>query len=621
MLVRNTALWILTVVAIVGGHMLSAAAEPPIIARVVACCSVIALLAALFACFARTARWHRIAFAVVVLALARGLGASDRAAAFAWPAARADLRPGVRTFVVEGASSPGASCHVLAHEGDHGPTFALELPIGLCPLGHGAKVHVPADEIVVRAGASWPGGADPHAVARARGASGSLSAEVAWRGAAGERGYGWWIAKLRQRLWTIGRVDAPRAFVVGSLFGARAALAPVPRHELAIAGLGHLVAVSGMQVSLIAWLLHRAWLRVLSPVVGSIGLAFALAAIPMLAYVGLVGAEAPAVRAAIMVLAAGLAAAVGRPAHGLTVLAWTSVVMLAWRPAWAFDVGFQLSIAAMAAIVRAPSDAGLVLQSWRVGWAIVPVLALCFDETGAWAVPANLVAVPVFALWITPMGIAGAIASPWLGAIAWWPAERGAQLVLDLAHGFAMLPRVPYDAVAIVAVLALVLRVWPRASQRAWVQRWAPSTLVCGVVLGAWVVRASASPTPAADAQWIVLGPKRAPTVIARQPDGAACIRDPGGAPSAWPGLLRALAIDSVGALEPEGAPHTVALEGELDAIGRWHPREGCVWPDDAAIRRAHASCRRHTAGRGDLAAVGETMLSCFADGRWQALH
>jgi ComEC/Rec2-related protein len=610
MLVRTTVLWIVAVAAIVGGHALCSVLAPPVVARAVVGLSVIAVLVGLSACFARAARWFRVATTLVALALARGLAADDRAAHAAWPAARRVLDAGVRTFVVEGASTPGASCHVFAHEGVRGPTFAIELPIEICPLGHGARVHVPADAIAVREGASWPGGPDPHAIARARGASGSIVAEAAWRG---DDGHGGWIAGLRQRLWTIGRESDARGFVVGSLFGVRSALAPAVRHELALAGLGHLVAVSGMQVSLIAWLLHRVWLRVLAPVVGSIGLAFALAAIPMLAYVGLVGAEAPAVRAAIMVLAAGLAAAIGRPTHGLTVLAWTSAAMLAWRPAWAFDVGFQLSVAAMAAIVRAPADAGLVLQSWRVCWAIAPVLALAFDETGAWAVPANLIAVPVFALWITPLGIAGAIASPVLGELAWRPAEWGAQLVLDLAKGFAALPRIPYDAVVVVAALALVLRFVPRVAS----SRWLPSTLVCTCVLAVRVVIACAPATPAADAEWIVLGPRRSPTVIARGADGSACVRDPTGAPEQWPGLLRALAIDEVAAIAPDDAPHAIALREELRASGRWREGGSCAWPELDAVRRAARICRRRTAGRSELAAVRGTVLHCFSDGRW----
>lgn len=624
-LVRNTALWIATVFAVVGGHVLGQpqgwGSSPGLVACALVCCVVVALVVAVSALVARRARWHRIALALVALALARGLGAGAPIAALAWPAASRHAAPGVRTFVVEGASMPGAACQVLAHEAELARSVALELPVEICPLGQGATVLVPVAELELREGASWPGGADPLRAARAKGASWSAVARVAWRGAVDAPGYWSWIARLRQRLWAAGRTSEPRAFVVGSLFGIRSALPPEPRHELAIAGLGHLVAVSGMQVSLIAWLLHRAFSRMLAPLVGSIGLAFVLAAIPMLAYVGLVGAEAPAVRAAIMVLAAGLAAAVGRPGHGLTVLAWTSAAMLAARPAWAFDVGFQLSVAAMAAIVRAPVGAGLVLQSWRVGWAIAPVLALHFDETGAWAVPANLIAVPVFTLWVTPLGIVGALASPVLGELAWVPAEWGAQLVLDVAKGFAALPRIPYGAIAAVAGLALLLRAWPRVAARAWFVRWSPSVLTCTIVLLVYAALARAPASPAADAAWIVLGPRRSPTVIARQADGGACIRDPGGAPPMWPGLLRALAIPSVGAVEadgdPESAPHLVALREELRATGRWAELETCEWPPPEAVRRAASTCRRRTGGRSELAASAGEELHCFADGRW----
>jgi ComEC/Rec2-related protein len=616
--VRNAVLWIVALAAIIEAYALACRIDPSQAAIALAICTAVTLLAGVSALILRGDRWPITALAVVALALARGFGSGDRAAVDAWPAGARGVATGVHTFVIEGASWPGASCQVLAHELGARRSIALELPIAMCPLGEGATVHVLATGLEQRGGAQWPGGMDPHQMARARGASWAAGATAAWPGTPGEPGYWSLIAAIRQRLWRTGLVSESRAFVVGSLFGIRSALPPDRRHELATAGLGHLVAVSGMQVSLIAWLLHRVWLRVLAPVVGSIGLAFALASLPMLAYVGLVGAEAPAVRAAIMVLAAGVAAAIGRPGHGLTVLAWTSVAMLAVRPAWAFDVGFQLSVAAMAAIVRGPADGGLLLQSWRVCWAISPVLALHFDETGAWSVPANLIAVPVFSSWVTPLGIAGACTAPLLGDAAWIPAQWGAQLVLDLAGGFARLPRVSFAVVAVVAALVLPLRRWGPLARRPWFRRWSPSTLVCAAVLLVFARTSTAPEGPARSASWFAFGPRRTPTVIARQPDGRACVREPGGTAAMWPGLLRALAIDEVGAIEGDAdAPHVVALRDELRATGRWRPLDDCELPAPAAVSSAMQACRRITGGRASFVAGTAGSIDCFVDGRW----
>lgn len=621
---RGTALWLVTAAVVATGSGLARALVSPL--GPVAIVFVAWPLAIALTIGAVVLARHRalcLAAALLLVALVRGLVGDDRGLATALPASTRGVGAVVRTFAVREASWPGPRCQILAVPDGVEHAAWLELPTDACPLASGDRIAVPAAALSLLRGPAWPAGPDPVDLARSRGASWALVSDRAWLRERDAAGYWSWIAGLRSGLWSRSRGDDARAFVVSSLFGVRSALSSPRRRELAVAGLGHLIAVSGMQVSLVAWATHRALLRLLAPWVPSIGLAFAGSWIGVLAYVGLVGAEAPAVRAAIMVAALGLAAVVGRPAHGLTVLLWTSALMLMLRPTWAFDVGFQLSFAAMAAILRMPTGAGLALQSWRVGWVIMPVLVWHFGETGAWSVPANAIAVPVFTLWVTPLGIGAIALEPWLGDAAWSPASWGAALVLDVAEVFAAAPRLGPSSIAAVAAVAFALGMWPRLAAHPRWQRWAPSRAICVLVVAAAWLRSAPSDAP--HAEWIAFGSARTPTLIVRPADGPACVREPTGTPHAWPPLLEALHVDEVGVIAAGAprhgvpqtdAPHVVALRAELAAAGRLGPATPCVEPTAAERDAALRTCARW--GERPFAAVALDGVHCFVAGDWR---
>ncbi|MBX7083536.1 MAG: ComEC/Rec2 family competence protein [Nannocystaceae bacterium] len=641
--VRVTVLWLGTVLALAGGHAI--ARSEAIAAIVPSLVPILVVLAWTAGALAAVATIRRVppalhggprpatVLALVALAFARGLGAGPVAGvpvgsgAVDWPA-RAGDHGRVLHFEVRDASWSGARCSVLASPQGSDRTAWLELPSDRCPLSRGDGIVVPARSLRPSAGPTWPGAADPRQQASSRGASWVLTAERAWPSA---RGDGSWraswsrhVAAARARWWLDSRGDDGRALVVSSLFGVRAALSPPRRRALAIAGLGHLVAVSGMQVTLVAWVAFRMALRASAVFVPAPGLAAALALVPVAAYVALVGAEAPAVRSALLVVALSLSSATLRPSHGVTVLAWSAAAMLAWRPAWAFDVGFQLSFVAMAALLRAP--AGLAMQSWRVAWAIAPVVALHFGETGAWAVVTNLAAVPVFTLALTPAGLFAVLTEPWLGDLAWVPAGWAAALVLDIAAIGAALPRVSLAALAWVAAASLSLRAWPRLAASPRWQRWAPTPIVATAVLTAWCWSLWRPRPPLPEAPYFAFGPRRNPAVLARAGEGAACLREPTGDPTTWPSLLDALAIDRIVALGPSAEPlppHVVALRDELAATSppRWTGSDAaaqCDWPSRARAEAAIAACRRRHAGP-SFAAFDHHAVHCWDGERWLA--
>ena len=622
---HGTVLWLAMAAMVAGGQGLSRhAISPAMVAATLTVVWPIAVGLAIRAAIATRWRGPMLAAAILLVAFARGMATGERSVASDLPTTTRGVDAGIRTFSIREASWPGPRCRVLAVPDGTSDAAWLELPETACPLAQGDAVAIASRDLRVSRGPTWPGGVDPIEGARARGASWAVQGDRVWLRERGSAGYWRSIAELRSRLWHDSRGDDGRAFVVSSLFGVRAALSTDRRRELGIAGLGHLIAVSGMQVSLVAWTIHRVSMRALAPFVPSVGLAFGCSLVAVLAYVGLVGGEAPAVRAAIMVATLGLAAMLGRPAHGLTVLAFTSCVMLMIRPCWIFDIGFQLSFAAMAAILKMPERSGLMLQSWRVGWAIMPVLVLHFGETGAWSVLANALAVPIFGLWVTPLGIVAAVLDPLVDAVfgtrvagwMWQPASWGAAVILDVAHLFALCPRVGPWWVA--GFAGLVVVAWSRGRRWTWWSRWMPSRPVCALVIAAACVRAI--PGEAPQGEWFAFGARRTPTLVVRAE--TACVREPGGTPSMWPALLDALAIDRVGTIRAgkvgdaiDDAPHVVALRVELGAIGRLGAATACAEPTRAEIEASLATCAAF--GERPFAAVDQTGVRCFVGGAW----
>lgn len=112
------------------------------------------------------------------------------------------------------------------------------------------------------------------------------------------------------------------------------------------AGLAHIVAVSGSNVSLVAaltfaiftWLIGRR-------------LAFLPVALTVLGYLLIAGLSASVVRAGIMAGVYLLGAYLGRQRSSLSALAAAAMVMTAYQPSASLDLGFQLSLAATAGLI------------------------------------------------------------------------------------------------------------------------------------------------------------------------------------------------------------------------------------------------------------------------------
>lgn len=552
-------------------------------------------------------------FGLFVAGVSRGVGAGSRVAE-PWVTESRSVDAVWLDFQVVGASTPGPSCLVAAELiGGGRREVVLAVPPGACPLAEGEsfRARLPPDP------PRWPG--DPP-----RSSSRPIVLDFVGPRHGTRSSYWAAVASLRQRAWDLSRGDGSRAFLAASLLGLRSALSSEERRSLRSAGLGHLIAVSGLHVGLAALLVQRGLVAMLLRIRAPIAWGVMLSWFPTVAYIGLTGAAAPAVRAGIMVLLTSLGQVVGRPVHGLHTLIVAATLMLAVVPEWIVDPGFQLSMVAMGAIVMAPPGVALVEQTWRVSWAILPFSIAHFQDANVYGVLANLLALPVFTLWIAPIGALGWILTPIWGTAALEPASWGAAAILRVAEVLSAWPQVGLPALALGCAVAWSVRfAWGRLAEvpRAWPSSWA---LVATGTAAFWVSR----PTPPVDPDtWWAVGRAERPTVVTLDELGRACIDEPVGAGGAGrlAALLAAMGARSVGSVTSQkSGPHLDALVHRLAQETRWEPASvPCTRPDRELVTQAMRACsRRH--GGASVAASGSTLspiYQCYEQDDWSSVR
>lgn len=150
--------------------------------------------------------------------------------------------------------------------------------------------------------------------------------------------------KLKEKI-TTSLPEPQAALLAGVLLGAKEDLPADFSDSLRKTGTIHVVVVSGYNISVVAGFLiglSRFIRRQYAIFLGLLGIAF---------YTFLVGADAPAARAAIMASAAFLATLLGRQRFPLYFLALAAFIMVLVRPAVVGDIGFQLSFLATTGMI------------------------------------------------------------------------------------------------------------------------------------------------------------------------------------------------------------------------------------------------------------------------------
>jgi len=131
--------------------------------------------------------------------------------------------------------------------------------------------------------------------------------------------------------------------LIALLLGQRLAVDPADRAQFSRSGLGHVLAVSGLHLAILAALAGR--------LLGVLGLrerpAAAVLACLAIFYAVLAGGRPPILRAAAMVSTYLAATVLWRDRDARNSVALAAFGLLVWRPGWLFDPGFQLSFAAV----------------------------------------------------------------------------------------------------------------------------------------------------------------------------------------------------------------------------------------------------------------------------------
>jgi len=255
------------------------------------------------------------------------------------------------------------------------------------------------------------------------------------------------------------------AFVTGDV----GAISDDDNNAFRRSGLAHLLSISGLHVTAVVaatmflvlrllalspWLALRANLLLIAAAAG------ALAGI---AYTMLSGAQVPTVRSCVAALLVLGGIALGREAMTLRMVAAGALIVLLFRPEALVGPSFQLSFAAVTAIIAFHEHprvralllkhdegvgrkllrelVGLLATGLLVEGALAPIAIYHFHRAGFYGALANIVAIPLTTFVIMPLEALALLADlAGLGAPFWWLTGKGLAFLLWIARSVSALP-------------------------------------------------------------------------------------------------------------------------------------------------------------------------------------
>ena len=209
-------------------------------------------------------------------------------------------------------------------------------------------------------------------------------------------------------------------------------------------GLGHVLAVSGLHIGLVAWAAFRLFKWGLSRSYRLLLLtdvrkwsAF-LTCFPVMGYTLLAGCRVSSERAMIMVLAYLFSIMLGKEKDVWSTFSLAGLIILFLDPGALFTPSFQLSFVAVTGILwltppilkrlsigtDGPSEhrslgqsvfnyaAGLATVSFCALYFLLPLTVYYFHRIPLVSVPANLSTVPILGLWVLPLGLLSVLLLP-----------------------------------------------------------------------------------------------------------------------------------------------------------------------------------------------------------------
>lgn len=266
-------------------------------------------------------------------------------------------------------------------------------------------------------------------------------------------------------------------YMKGLVVGIRSDLDPGQFDDFSRLGLTHVLAISGLHVGVVVFLLLKitAWMRMTR----ERSLAVTIALMPV--YMMLTGASPSAVRACLMAMLALWLARRHALKDGLHLLSAAAMLMLIWNPLLIEDVSFQLSFIVTAGLLlftptvtaslpfiwkwlRAPVAVALTAQ-----FVSFPLTVYYFHTFNLLSLPANLILVPFISFIIMPLGMASIV----FGAI-WLPLGKIPALLASIGN------RQIFDLVEWLNRFGGLRTVWPQPS---WLWVMCAYLMLCGIAV------------------------------------------------------------------------------------------------------------------------------------------
>jgi competence protein ComEC len=316
------------------------------------------------------------------------------------------------------------------------------------------------------------------------------------------------------------------AVAAALLVGERSALSEETNESLRLSGLAHILSISGLHMMLIAGAAFYA-VRALLALSPRLALAYpirkwaaAAALLVVTVYLVLSGGAVATVRAYVMAAIVFTAMLVDRPPISMRNLAIAAFVVLTLEPESVTEPGFQMSFAAVAALVAAweawsrrtrvrladpPSSfatrsarwliralVGVAATTFIAGIATAPFAAYHFERVAPYSLLGNLLAAPLVSAIIMPFGLLTLASMPFgLEAAPLAVMAGGIDGLLAVSDWVAQLPGADMAAPPLPAASLLLVSfglVWLCLWQREWRVLGAP-VVVAGLALAPLVSR------------------------------------------------------------------------------------------------------------------------------------
>jgi competence protein ComEC len=481
-----------------------------------------------------------------------------------------------------------------------GPPLARAIRVKL--NAHDDTIIAPGDQISLRAilfkpeRPAYPGAWDTTRdnFFAGLGASGFELGTLSVTAAAHPQGFSVRLRGLREAIaGTINATLAPDAasVAVTLLTGLQNQMAPDERQQFIAAGLAHLLAVAGLHVGIVMGLFYAASRYLLTrhertalrlpvkPIAALIALGSGCV------YALLTGAHLPILRSLAMASLVTAGVIAGRRAISLRGLALAAMLILLATPEAIIGVSFQMSFSAVLALIsgyaaartclgrlnehRSPAArtcahlVQLFLTSLLAGGASMPFAAYQFAQIQPYWILANLLAVPLTALWVMPAGVLAFFLMPLhLAALALIPMGWGIGIILWLTRLIAAWPEAMLRVAPLPAQSILLY-----AGGLAWLCIWRTRLRLAGIapILLALVVYAGGRPPDvlvSADARLLAVRSSEGGILLYRAPKASAYTL--GQWQSLWPGQI--LAPLDPGVCAGNGCALTASASVLLDA-------------------------------------------------------